>query len=303
GATGAQAEAAARAASGHRPAANAPPLRPCRRCGKVTAQPRHVILRQVTGLLRRSLVERIEGVFCRRCSQVSAVRASYATWLRGWWSLPAGPLDTVRALVVNLRGGELPAENNRELLVEQARAFLARREPDLARGCAEQATAFVRTGMDRREVEHLLGQIPRSRRRLRDRWRGPGWAAPVQLLPLLVIGAAVSLVTPRLDEMPDLPMLTAETPAPANDETVTSRPGALGPELDRLNVAAERLTVRTGPGAAYRVAASLAEGTTVVVKELSPDGGWARVLTSDGTTGFVDAGGLRRWAEEDGINP
>ncbi|EKV26977.1 DnaJ-class molecular chaperone [Caenispirillum salinarum AK4] len=269
----------------------------------MTAQPRHVILRQVTGLLRRSLVERIEGVFCRRCSQVSAVRASYATWLRGWWSLPAGPLDTVRALVVNLRGGELPAENNRELLVEQARAFLARREPDLARGCAEQATAFVRTGMDRREVEHLLGQIPRSRRRLRDRWRGPGWAAPVQLLPLLVIGAAVSLVTPRLDEMPDLPMLTAETPAPANDETVTSRPGALGPELDRLNVAAERLTVRTGPGAAYRVAASLAEGTTVVVKELSPDGGWARVLTSDGTTGFVDAGGLRRWAEEDGINP
>lgn len=292
-------DTAAQAAAGQRPAANAPPLRPCRRCGKVTAQPRHVILRKVTGLIRRSLVERIEGVFCRRCAQSTAVSASYATWAKGWWSLPSGPADTIRALVINLRGGELPAENNKDLLIEQARAFLARREPDLARGCAEQAVGFVRTGADRREVEHLLGRIPRSRRRLRDRWRGPGWAAPVQLLPLLAIGAVVSLVTPRLDEMPTF---TAETPRA--ERAVTTRPGALlGPELDKLNVAAERLTVRTGPGAAYRVAASVDEGTTVLVTELSPDGDWARVLTSEGLTGFVASEGLRRRTDGDGINP
>lgn len=158
-------------------------MRPCCRCGKVTAQPRHVILRKVKGLIRRSLIEHVEGVFCRRCAQITAVSASYSTWMKGWWSLPTGPLDTIRALIINLRGGELPANHNRDLLVDQARAFLARRETDLARGCAEQAVNFVRTGADRQEVEHLLGRIPRSRRRLRDRWRGPGWAAPSNSCP------------------------------------------------------------------------------------------------------------------------
>lgn len=114
-----------------------------------------------------------------------------------------------------------------------------------------------------------------------------------------MIGAVVSLVTPRLDE---LPSLSADGPRP--EPAVTTRPGALsGPELDKLNVAVERLTVRTGPGAAYRVAASVDAGTTVLVTELSPDGDWARVLTSEGLSGFVTATGLRRRTEEDGINP
>jgi hypothetical protein len=294
-----QPEPPPQAPNGPRPAPGAPPLRPCQRCGKVTAQPRHIILRKVTGLLRRSLVERIEGIYCRRCAQATAVRASYASWLRGWWSLPHGPADTLRALIVNLRGGELPAEENRALLVEQARAFLARRELDLARGCAEQAMTFVRTGLDRREVETLLGLIPRTRRRLRDRWQGVGWSAPVQLLPLLAIGAVGSLVMPRLGDLPALPALFSSSPAV--EDSIVTRPEVLGPELGKLNIAAERLTVRTGPSAAYRVAATLTEGTPVLVTEMSPDGAWARITTSNGLVGFTNAAGLRPRTEEDAI--
>lgn len=282
-------------------AANAAPLATCRRCGKFTAQPRHVVFSRVAGLITRSLIERIEGIFCRRCAQLTAVRASYFTWLRGWWSL-RGPLDTIKALVVNLRGGELPAERNLALLVDQARAFLARRETDLARGAAEQAAAFIRTPADRREVEHLLGIIPRGQRRLRNRWSGVGWAAPVQLLPILVLGMAISLASAR---MPALVAGLGEGlggPAPdaVEEAEALSAPEALSPREGRLNVVTvNRVTVRTGPGVAYRGAASLDKGTTLLVTELSPEGDWARILTAEGLVGFVEAETLRRRSPED----
>lgn len=294
----AAAQAAARTAAQQTRAAAAraaqDPLTPCRRCGKATAQPRHLIFRKVTGRIRRSVVERLEGTFCHRCAQVTAVRASFATWLTGWWSLPRGPLDTLMALVVNLRGGEQPAEENRALLVQQARAFLARREMELARGCAEQAAAFVRNGADRREVEHLLGIIPRSPRRLRDRWKRPGWAVPVQLLPLVILLTLLPLLISRLTDTAGARALLSPAPATPREAAVTP-PGALTIEEGRLNlVTAERLSVRTGPGMAYRAAAFLDRGASVLVTELSPDGSWARVLTAEGLTGFVEAAGLRR---------
>lgn len=281
----------------HTAAAGAEPLCACGRCGKVTAQPRHLIFRRVVGRLRRAAVTPIEGVFCRRCAQVTAVAASYATLLQGWWAVPRGPVETMRALWINLRGGEMPADANRILLVSQARAFLARNEPELARGCAEQAYDFVRDGADRREVEHLLGRIPRGTRRLRDRWKSPGWAAPVQLLPLGALIVAASVAGPGLGA------LFAPSPLPATLPPVrdaVTRPGVLRPEVGRLNViAAEHLAVRTGPSVAYRASATLDKGATVLVNELSPDGKWARVLTAEGVTGFVEADGLRRRTDAD----
>lgn len=266
-------------------------LCPCSRCGKVTAQPRHIIFRRVIGRLRHTLITPIEGTFCRRCAQVTAVKASYATLVSGWWALPRGPLETLRALWINVRGGEIPAEANRALLVAQARAFLGRGEAALARGCAEQAYDFVRDGADRREVEHLLGLIPRGTRRLRDRWRSPGWAAPVQLLPLGLVIAVVVTMLPGLGD--GSPADQAATAAAGSD--TVRRPEVLRPDVGRLNViASERLAVRSGPSVAYRVSATLDKGSTVLVNELSPDGKWARILTAEGVSGFVEAEGLRR---------
>ncbi|GAA0601820.1 DnaJ domain-containing protein [Caenispirillum bisanense] len=284
---------------------------PCGRCGKVTAQPRHIIFRRVSGRLRQAVVTPIEGVFCRRCAQVTAVAATYASLLGGWWAFPRGPLETLRAVWINLRGGEMPADRNCALLISQARAFLARHETEVARGCAEQAHAFIRDAADRREVEHLLGHIPRGSRRLRDRWRSPGWAAPVQLLPLAVVIVAASLAGPGLGSLlspaPSRPAAPSTAPgapgaaAPAaSPDAALSRPEALRPEVGRLNViAVEHLAVRTGPGMGYRVSATLDKGASVLVNELSPDGRWARVLTAEGVAGFVAADGLRRRTSAD----
>ena len=285
------------------PAASGEPLCPCGRCGKVTAQPRYIIFRRVSGRLRHAVITPIEGVFCRRCAQITAVAATYASLLGGWWSFPRGPVETLRAVWINLRGGEMPADRNHALLIGQARAFLARNEPEVARGCAEQAHGFIRDATDRREVEHLLGRIPRGSRRLRDRWRSPGWAAPVQLLPLAVVIVAASLAGPGLGTLlapsPPRPSLPSAAPTTASGG-VLSRPEALRPEVGRLNViAADHLAVRTGPGVGYRVSATLDTGASVLVNELSPDGRWARVLTAEGVAGFVEAEGLRRRTSAD----
>ncbi|MCA1941438.1 MAG: SH3 domain-containing protein, partial [Caenispirillum bisanense] len=97
--------------------------------------------------------------------------------------------------------------------------------------------------------------------------------------------------------------LFAPSPLPATLPPVrdaVTRPGVLRPEVGRLNViAAEHLAVRTGPSVAYRASATLDKGATVLVNELSPDGKWARVLTAEGVTGFVEADGLRRRTDAD----
>lgn len=149
----------------------------CRGCGTVSAQPRYVRLRKVTGRLTKSRVTAIEGVWCRACADRAALLASLHTWLLGWWSLPRGPLDALRALLVNLAGGEKPAERNAALLARQARAFAARGEAELAAGLALQASDF--------RADAALAPLIAAggARRLRDRWRVGGAAFVVQALP------------------------------------------------------------------------------------------------------------------------
>lgn len=110
------------------PSADREPYRPvaCCTCGKVAAQPRFLIFPTVQGRLFRSVTGSVEGVFCRRCADATALRIALRTWLTGWWSLPAGPFHTVRALVVLLGGGTMPRPANHSLLLRQARAFLLR---------------------------------------------------------------------------------------------------------------------------------------------------------------------------------
>ena len=171
---------------GQRPAPE--PLR-CARCGVVSAQPRFVRFHRVVGALNRShrLVD--EGVFCRACANKVALRASLATWLLGWWSLPRGPADTVRALLRNLAGGDMPAARNADMLTQQAHAFAARGRPALAGSLAVQAAGF-------RHDPSLAGLIRLAEgRALKSRWRLGGITFILQALP---VGLAVAWLAVRL---------------------------------------------------------------------------------------------------------
>jgi hypothetical protein len=257
-------------------------------CGKITAQPRYVIFDLVWGRLKKVQKRTLAGVFCRTCADRAAVKASLITWMAGWWAWPNGPKETVKAIINNARGGRKPADRNARLLLRQARAFRARGETDLARSAAEQALVFANALNVRGDVAQFLTSLSApaggASRAIKDRWAKPGWAPMVQVLPLAIIvgglSTFVSFSTPApLTEMAKA--LYARITAPEAPATTTEVIGRV------YSVTKEGTAVRTGPGASYQLEAVLKMGTLVLATETAPDGQWLRIVTSDGTAGFV----------------
>lgn len=173
-----------------RPAADGPPApQVCRVCGRVTAHPRYLVLHRVRGRGFRVEQRPIRGVFCRLHGDRTAVAASLYCWGLGWWALPWGPVRTIQALWRNLPGGERPAAENHQLLMYQARAFLARGNLPLARSLAEQGLGFARTPEERQHATRILEALadqPRLKPRERGPW--PGSVVLAQLAPLILMG-------------------------------------------------------------------------------------------------------------------
>jgi curved DNA-binding protein CbpA len=274
-------------------AASAPDQPAVCKCGRVTAQPRYITFDLVWGRLTRVQRRSISGIFCRSCADRTAIRASFVTWLAGWWAWPDGPKETVKALLSNMRGGRKPPERNARLLIRQSRAFRARGEMELARNAAEQALTFASTPTLRRDVDNLLLSLSaHSSRTLKDRWAKPGWAATAQVLPLALVVAVASMIA------------TVNAPVPLTDmvKNVFVREGGEIPSTRAapeqrlsenvigrvLSVVGENASLRTGPGSNYQLVAILTKGTVVLATESDPGGVWLRVVDTDGTAGFMN---------------
>ncbi len=282
----------------------------CRRCGTITAQPRYVVFTRVIGLIAESLVKRIEGIFCRECADIVAIRASLVTWLLGWWSLPRGPLDTIRALMRNIAGGEKPVARNADLLARQARAFAARGEMSLAGDLARQANAFRRDP----DLDRLIKA--NEGRRLKDRWAIGGPAFIIQTLPigvllawLLVRGSVYGwqVVTAPSDVIDDGPQTIADTEQSANEETAPPPPAASGQDLptakaqppapaiaapvsaptDLRYVAVAEAQMRRGAGLGFPLVDRLPQFTTVRTTGDSTLDGWVPIVTETELRGYV----------------
>lgn len=264
---------------------------PCGCCGRIAAQPRHVVFPTVRGRLTRSEIGAIEGVFCRRCADLAGLRAARDTWLRGWWSLPWGPFHTLRAVWIALRGGVFPHAENHRLLMHQARAFLFRGDEDLARGLALQALAFADTETERRQARGVAAAVPaEGRRALRDRWRSPSL---LRLLPGLPLAALVAAALVGVSYWKDRAVSPALPPAFLEDlpPSVTGIPGLRHPFLLRnghlYEVTLPGLPLRAGPGGGFEVISQLDAGTVVMVSDNTPGGGWVRVFVTEDLSGYV----------------
>lgn len=263
-------------------------------CGRVTAQPRHLVFDMVLGQLNRVVHRRISGVFCRSCADRTAVRASLVTWIAGWWAWPEGPRETVKALINNIRGGRRSPERNARLLMTQSRAFRARGEMELARSAAEQALNFATTQSLRREVDQLLVSLSsHPARALKDRWANPGWAPVVQVLPLALIVGVLSMTatmySPR-SLTTTMKSWVASAERLFQRDAVPAAAGKSNSVVGRVySVLADTASLRTGPGAGYQLVALAPRGTLLLVVESDPTGQWLRVTTADGTAGFVSA--------------
>ncbi len=276
-------------------------------CGNVTAQPRYIIFDMVWGRVTSLHRRNVSGVYCRTCADKAAIKASYFTWLAGWWSWPDGPRETVKALLSNMRGGRKPAERNARLLINQSRAFRTKGDMQLARACAEQALQFATNSGLRREVDSLLLSLSSfPAREIKDRWANPGLAPFIQLAPIGAVVGALSIAATLSAPMsltdyakswfPDkAPAITAPSPVGTPVGTPV-RSGRI------YAVMAPALALKTGPGEAYRVNTLLKKGTVVLVTEEDPTGHWVRILMTDGTTGFVETKGLTPDVNVDALN-
>ncbi len=266
-------------------------------CGQVTAQPRYIEFDLVWGRLTRVLKHKLSGVFCRSCADRAAIRASLITWLAGWWAWPNGPKETFKALLSNIRGGHKPTERNARLLMRQSRAFRARGEMELARNAAEQALTFASTPTLRRDVDNLLVSLSaHPSRTLKNRWAKPGWAPTLQLMPLALIIAVVSM-TITLNTPVSLTNLinriVAERNTVAPDTEALPAPAAAQDVVGRLlRVTVDTANLRTGPGANYQLINVLKRDAIVLATESDPSGEWVRVTVEDGVNGFMELGDL-----------
>jgi hypothetical protein len=248
----------------------------CSRCGAVTAQPRYVVFHQVKSFLLWAKRSQVEGIFCRDCADVTAVRASVRTWAAGWWS-PPGLVLTPLALLRNLFGGSKPRDQNARLLIRQARAFLALDEIDLARALTEQASGFARLPVHKRQVEDLRLAAPGTPgRRLKSRWAP--WAGSVfaaQLAPLVALPVLVGMVALIASRPWDRPV--------AATAGIAVKAGGVG---EIRHVATADLKLRQAAIEGAPVLALLDRFTTVQVMGNQGDE-WSRVKTPAGVEGWV----------------
>lgn len=298
-------EEAARRPPRPRPAENArtappePPPQPppevmpvaCRACGKIPAQPRYVVLPTVQGRLFTTLLGTVEGVYCRRCADGAALATALSNWVFGWWSVPMGPVHTVSALLTALRGGRFPRDRNFQILLRQSRAFLARRQRELARAIALQARAYATTEDQRRLADAILRAARDSRpgRNLKNRWLGGSWLRTAQLGPPVTVAA---LLLAALGSWTNVNLWGTGAPPPSYRATPPAAiVGLKRPLLLRTGqvyeVTASRLVLRAGPDDDADKVLTLDAGAAVLVTENAPRSGWVRVLTADGETGFV----------------
>ena len=139
----------------------------CSRCGKVSAQPRVVVLRSVKSFVLVTLRKPIIGIFCSDCAQKQSLKASASSWLLGWWGFPWGPIYTVQALFTNMFGGVHPPLDNAKMLGYQAYYFYATGRPDLAKSLAESAIKYckkipetlARKGAEENQRDSLLSNL------------------------------------------------------------------------------------------------------------------------------------------------
>lgn len=272
------------------------------KCGTVTAQPRYIIFDMVWGRVNKVFRRGLAGVYCRTCADRTAVRASLISWLTGWWALPFGPRDTIKAIVSNMRGGRRPAERNARLLIRQSRAFRARGEMELARGCAEQALAFASNPNLRREVDSLLLSLSSfPARSLKDRWAHPGLAPMIQALPFAVaIGALAMSAT--LNAPSSISATLRDTVRAWTAPADTAAAPTFTASGRVYSVTGEDIELRTGPGANYQVVAPLASGAVVMVIEGDPSNDWVRAVTNAGVSGFVPMSALSAEVSVDALN-
>ncbi|WP_296992183.1 J domain-containing protein, partial [Thalassospira sp. UBA1131] len=163
----------------------------CAVTGVVSAQPRQVEFKVVRGFLNSCNIETITANLAPKGAKRMALKASFKTWLRGFWGWKSF-VPAWKAIVGNMRGGTFPPEGNAKMLFTQANAFERSGNKPLARAVLMQALDFI--GSNRSALAEQVRATQRRlddgqpARRVRDEWKRAGmFDALLHLSPLFLL--------------------------------------------------------------------------------------------------------------------
>ena len=140
----------------------------CDGCGKVDVHSRCATFFKVFSIIFYSQAKPVGGVLCPECrSRVATSSAIFSAFL-GPWAL-WGIVFTLRSLFASLRGGELPRQQNAQLLRHQGIAFLQRGFINEARTALVASLRFERN-------PQVVDQLNEDVFRVSTVLPGPSWS-------------------------------------------------------------------------------------------------------------------------------
>ncbi|WP_289078208.1 DnaJ domain-containing protein [uncultured Thalassospira sp.] len=265
----------------------------CAATGVVSAQPRQVEFKIVRGFLNSCKTETLTANLAPKGAKRMALKASFITWLRGFWGWRS-IVPAWKAILGNMRGGTFPPEGNAKMLFAHANAFERAGNKPLARAVLMQALDFIGTNRSvlaeqiRASLRRLEDGSPT--RRVRDEWKRAGMLdALLHLSPLFVL-----IFAGLLAFGPGQGFVTREIPelvAKQGSQITKQVKQLIGEDRDPYYVDRELLNMRDGPSVNNKIIRRLTRFETVYIAGDS-QGFWIEVETTIGENGFVNLDAL-----------
>ncbi|MDG4721101.1 MULTISPECIES: DnaJ domain-containing protein [Thalassospira] len=265
----------------------------CAATGVVSAQPRQVEFKIVRGFLHSCKIETVTANLAPKGAKKMALKASFITWLRGFWGWRSF-VPAWKAILGNMRGGTFPPEGNAKMLFAHATAFERAGNKPLARAVLMQALDFIGTNRSAlaEQVRANLRRLEDGQptRRVRDEWKRAGMGdALLHLSPLffLIFAGLIAFGPGQGFVTREIPELVAKQGSQITKQVKQ----LIGEDRDPYYVDRELLNMRDGPSVNHKIIRRLTRFETVYISGDS-QGFWIEVETTIGESGFVNLDAL-----------
>jgi tetratricopeptide (TPR) repeat protein len=163
----------------------------CEVCGRRDESLRAIVIPYLFSFLVITLRRSWTGVYCWRHRLQRLIAAGFISSLLGWWGIPWGLIHTPITLFKLARGGEIPEEENVELLARVAVHKLNTGEPGEAIQVFQEALRIKEDERTRNSLLQLQAKYPLSYEEKEG--RAPLWYV-LSLVAASLIGIGVGLL-------------------------------------------------------------------------------------------------------------
>lgn len=259
---------------------------PCCKCGKLCRQPRFILFEE-NGARRG-------GVFCRECASREQFRAAVKIWKR----ILSAPVKSWSLLKTTRDFGDMPADKNFAVLMQNAAAFATEKRFDRARALAKQARSFAADAERRGKIDAFLNALPDAETPVeRDFWT-IRWTDTLRVYLPLFSGIVVVFVMFMTPFLRDFLTRSNRPPVFADYRSQNVIPVKFDPTNENLlyHTVSPQTPAYQAPDDRSGVLAVLPEQTPLRVTGYVPKFDWVQVTTAAGVVVFVELRGLRKGA-------